>query len=140
MRTLAEEHGLDFVNLKEVVIPPSVVELVPESVARENAILPMSESDGVLKVIVSDPGDLDTFDKLRFILNCTVEIALAPRNSIVEAINKYYGQMDDQSADSMLQEFTDTAIDFTETEQESSGADEVVDETSADRATRATRD
>jgi type IV pilus assembly protein PilB len=40
--------------------------------------------------------------------------------------------MEDQSADSMLQEFTDTAIDFTETEQESQGsAEEVVDETSA---------
>jgi type IV pilus assembly protein PilB len=31
----------------------------------------------------------------------------------------------------MLQEFTDTAIDFTETEQESQSTDEVVDETSA---------
>ena len=39
--------------------------------------------------------------------------------------------MEDQSADSMLQEFTDTAIDFTETEQESQGGEEVIDETSA---------
>ncbi len=39
--------------------------------------------------------------------------------------------MEDQSADSMLQEFTDTAIDFTETEQESRGGEEVIDETSA---------
>ena len=36
MRAMAEQHGLDYVNLSEVVIPPSVVELVPESVAREN--------------------------------------------------------------------------------------------------------
>jgi len=131
MRAIAKEHGLDFVDLNEVVIPPSIVELVPESVARENAILPMAEEDGALKVIVSDPLDLDTFEKLRFILNRKVEIALAPRESILEAINRHYGQMEDQSADSMLQEFTDTAIDFTETEQESQGSDEVIDETSA---------
>ncbi len=132
MRAMAQEHGLDYIDLKEVVIPPSVIELVPESVARENVILPVDESDGVLKVIVSDPLDLDTFDKLRFILNRKVEIALSPKESIVESINRYYGQMDDQSADSMLQEFTDTAIDFTETETESSASkDEVVDETSA---------
>ena len=37
MRAMAKEHGLDFVDLNEVVIPPSIVELVPESVARENA-------------------------------------------------------------------------------------------------------
>ena len=69
-------------------------------------------------MIVSDPLDLDTFEKLRFILNRKVEIALAPRENILEAINRHYGQIEGQSADSMLQEFTDTAIDFTETEQE----------------------
>ena len=37
---------------------------------------------------------------------------------ILEAINRYYGQIEGESADSMLQEFTDTAIDFTETEEE----------------------
>ena len=82
-------------------------------------------------MIVSDPSDLDTFEKLRFILNRKVDIALAPRESILEAINRHYGQMEDQSADSMLQEFTDTAIDFTETEQESASSDEIVDENSA---------
>jgi type IV pilus assembly protein PilB len=132
MRAVAEEHGLDFIDLHEVAIPPSVVELVPESVARENAILPMAElDDGALRVIVSDPNDLDTFDKLRFILNRKVEIALAPRENILESINRHYGQMEDQSADSMLQEFTDTAIDFTETEQESHSGEEVIDDTSA---------
>jgi type IV pilus assembly protein PilB len=131
MRAIAKEHGLDFIDLNEVVIPPSIVELVPESVARENAVLPMAEEDGGLKVIVSDPLDLDTFEKLRFILNRKVDIALAPRESILDAINRHYGQMEDQSADSMLQEFTDTAIDFTETEQESQGGEELIDETSA---------
>jgi type IV pilus assembly protein PilB len=132
MRALAQEHGLDFVNLKEVVIPPSIVELVPESVARENAILPMSEDDGSLKVIVSDPLDYDTREKLRFILNRNVEIALAPRESILEAINQHYGATDGESADSMLQEFTDTAIDFTETaEEQVTGGDELIDESSA---------
>src|SRR5205085_10199886 len=101
MRALAQEHGLEYINLNEVVIPPSIVELVPESVARENAILPMAEEDDALRVIVSDPLDLDTFENLRFILNRKVEIALAPRENILEAINKHYGQIEDQSADSM---------------------------------------
>src|SRR3954468_13098989 len=130
-QALADMHGYEFVDLRDVPIPPSIVELVPESVARENAILPMAEEDGALKVIVSDPLDLDTFEKLRFILNRKVDIALAPRENILEAINRHYGQIEDQSADSMLQEFTDTAIDFTETEQESQGGEEVIDETSA---------
>lgn len=131
MLAIAEDHGLEFVDLSQVVIPPSIVELVPESVARENGILPLSENDGTLVVIVSDPLDLDTFEKLRFILNRNVEIALAPKESILDAINRHYGQVDGESADSMLQEFTDTAIDFTETEDDSRDVEEEIDETSA---------
>ena len=37
MRAKAQQHGMEYVDLTEVVIPPAVVELVPESVARENA-------------------------------------------------------------------------------------------------------
>ena len=84
--------------------------------------------------MVSDPFDYETFEKLQFILNRKVNIALATRESIFEAINRNYGQMGDESADSMLQEFTDTAIDFTETEDDGSGeggGGDDVDETSA---------
>ncbi|EAQ80007.1 GspE/PulE family protein [Blastopirellula marina] len=118
MKALALEHGLEYIDLDSVLINPSAVELVPESVARENVIMPMSEEDGALRVICSNPFDLEAFDKLRFILNRKVEIALAPRENILESINRYYGQQEGESADTMLQEFTDTAIDFTDTMQE----------------------
>ncbi|MGQ9576014.1 MAG: GspE/PulE family protein [Thermoguttaceae bacterium] len=131
MRAMAEQYGLDYVDLNEVVIPPSVVELVPESLARENVILPLAEEDGMLKIIASDPDDYDTIEKLRFILNRRIETALAPREAILEAINRYYGQTVGESADSMLQEFTDTAIDFTATDEEARATEEVIDETSA---------
>jgi type IV pilus assembly protein PilB len=131
IRAMAEQHGLDYVNLSEVDIPPSVVELVPESVARENAVIPLAKSDEALTVIVSDPDDYETIEKLRFILNLPIEVALAPRDAILEAINRHYGQTVGESADSMLQEFTDTAIDFTETVEDHGKRDEDVDETSA---------
>lgn len=116
MQAIAEHHGLQSVNLTEVTIPPSVIELVPESVARENVILPLAQENGTLKVIMSDPMDIDTIQKLQFILNKDIQPVLAPREQIIEAINRYYGQSETESVDSMLQEFTDTAIDTTETE------------------------
>jgi type IV pilus assembly protein PilB len=61
-----------------------------------------------------DPNDFETVDKLRFILNREIEVVLAPKQSIVEAINHYYGgaSQETESVDSMLQEFTDTALDY----------------------------
>src|SRR5438067_7792653 len=116
MSAIAEHHGLQFVDLTEVTIPPAVIELVPESVARENVVLPMSQDNGALKIIMSDPSDFDTLQKLQFILNKDIQPVLAPREQIIEAINRHYGQTETESVDSMLAEFTDTAIDFTETE------------------------
>ncbi|MEZ6103195.1 MAG: GspE/PulE family protein [Pirellulaceae bacterium] len=132
IRAQAEQHGHEYIDPLEYNIPPSVIELVPESVARENVLLPYAEDDdGRLTIICSDANDFETFDKLRFILNRRIEVALAPRENILEAINKYYGQHEGESVDSMLQEFTDTAIDFTETEGESVSSDESVDDNSA---------
>lgn len=110
----AEQNGLDYVDLREIEIPPQVVELVPESLARENVVMPLAQEGGAIKVIMHDPMDFETLDKLRFVLNREISIALAPRESIVEAINRYYGSAtsESESVDSMLQEFTDTAIDY----------------------------
>ena len=126
MKVLAKAHRLKFVNLADISVPEEIVQLLPESVARENTIFPLSESGGTLRIATCDPTDMDAQEKLRFILNREVEMALAVREQIVESINRHYGLSDGESADSMLQEFTDTAIDFTETavEQQAAAAQE----------------
>ena len=112
----AEAYGYDFINLDGREISPSVIELVPESVARENMVIPLSIEDDSLLVAVSDPMAVEVLDKLRFILNRDIKVAIAPVDAIQTAINRHYGQSETESVDSMLQEFTETAIDFTETE------------------------
>jgi type IV pilus assembly protein PilB len=130
-RALAEFNKFEYVDLSSIKIPDEVIQLVPESVARENKVIPYEESENAIRVLVSDPFDIDTIANLRFILNRTVEVALAPKEHIQEAINRYYGQTEGESADSMLQEFTDTQIDFTETEQDKLTKDEQMDDDSA---------
>jgi type IV pilus assembly protein PilB len=130
VQAMAEHHKMKYVDLSAVKIPEHIVEMVPEAVARENSVIPLAEDDDVLTVVVCDPFDLETIEKLRFILNRRIETALAPREAIQGAINRHYGQIEGESADSMLQEFTDTAIDFTETSEDVTGG-EAVDENSA---------
>jgi len=130
-QAVAKFHKIPYVDLGKAQIDETVIELVPESVARENNVLPISEEDGALRVLISDPFDIETIEKLRFILNRKIETALAPKGAIMGAINKYYGQVEGESADSMLQEFTDTAIDFTETDADSVSSEEDVDDSSA---------
>lgn len=132
MKSIAAGSGMEYVNLKKVEIPTTAVELMPESTARENTVLPLEMDGDTLKVVMSEPGDVETVDNLKFILNRNVKVVLATRSSIISAISNIYGQIEGESADSMLQEFTDTKIDFTETvDDENAADDEDSDENSA---------
>ncbi len=126
-RLKAAQYGFEFINLDETEIPSSVIQLVTESVARENAVIPIAFDDDQLKVAVVDPMNFEVMEKLRFLLNRDVKPVMAPKDSILSAINRHYGQTETESVDSMLMEFTETAIDFTETdlkEAQSAAADE----------------
>jgi type IV pilus assembly protein PilB len=120
MNAIAEHHGMQFVDLTELEIPKAIIELVPESVARENVVVPLSLEGNTLKIITADPANYDTIQKLQFILNKDIVPVLAVQEQITEAINRNYGQTETESVDSMLVEFTDTAIEFTQTESLSS--------------------
>ncbi|HEY3963660.1 MAG TPA: ATPase, T2SS/T4P/T4SS family [Planctomycetaceae bacterium] len=125
----AKQFGMDYVDVSSVQIPSAVIQLVPESVARENLVIPLSLDDaGTLTVAMHDPQRFDVVDKLRFIINKEIKVVVAPKEVIQQSINRHYGQSETESVDSMIAEFTETAIDFTETELASSAS---VDDDSA---------
>jgi type IV pilus assembly protein PilB len=111
-RAQAAQFGYEFVNLDGKEIPPSVIQLIPESVARENIVFPLSLDGEALLVAVSDPMAYDVLDKLRFILNKDIRVAMSPKEMIQAAINRHYGQSETESVDTMLAEFTETSIEW----------------------------
>jgi len=123
MEALAEFHGLQFVDLSGADIPKAIIELMPESVAREHVVLPYELNGGMLKVIMSDPTNYETVQKLQFILNKDIQPVLAVGEQIQEGINKNYGQSETESMDSMIAEFTGTQIDSTQIESQGNLAD-----------------
>ncbi|MEX0717563.1 MAG: ATPase, T2SS/T4P/T4SS family [Planctomycetaceae bacterium] len=118
---VAAQFGYEYINLDGQEIPQPVIELVTESVARENVVIPLSVDGNKLVVAISDPMAFEVLDKLRFILNREIDVVVASRQAIQQAINRHYGQSETESVDSMLLEFTETAIDFTETEATQTG-------------------
>jgi len=81
-------------------IPKSVIELVPESVARENVILPLSLEGNQLKIITptrrtTRPSKSSSSSSIR------TSSPSSPFRTIQEAINRNYGQTETESVDSM---------------------------------------
>jgi len=79
---LAKQFGFEFVDLDKVDIPDDVTRLVPEDIIKKHRIIPLSQDNGELRVIIKDPMDLDTLDLLRFRLNMELRCCLASPTKI----------------------------------------------------------
>ena len=66
MKALATQFDLEYVDLDKNVGITSVLERIPAELIARHKILPLSEENGRLKVIISDPLDLELLDMLRF--------------------------------------------------------------------------
>src|SRR5262249_6159671 len=103
----AKQFGYDFVDVSTIQIPASVIQMVPESVARENLVGRLSlEGGGALTAAIHDPKKYELLDRLRFIITRDIRVAAAPKDVIRGAINRHYGQSETESVDSMIAEFT----------------------------------
>src|SRR5437667_126313 len=65
MSSIAEFHNMQFVDLKGITIPSSVVEMVPESVARENHVIPPRRLLAPLTSRIKIMGSIDISEKRR---------------------------------------------------------------------------
>jgi hypothetical protein len=110
-KALAAVHRVEFIDLANVTIAQGVIDQMPESVARENIVLLLASQGDTFTIAVSDCTDFEMIEKLRFILNKDIRPVVSPRQQIIDAINRHYGQSETESVDSLLAEFTDTALD-----------------------------
>lgn len=99
-------------NLTWANVPPEVVELVPETVARENVVMPLGFDGETITLAAADPDDIALADKVRFLTGKNVRLVKAPRETIMQAIDRHYGHTESESVASLLREFTDTAVDW----------------------------
>jgi general secretion pathway protein E len=96
VRALAAEAGMDVLtSIKHDDIPPELIDQVPITFARQHRILPLSETDGVVRVAVADPLDPCPLDDLRVLLGKRVEAVAVPGDRIEDAINRVYERKDE---------------------------------------------
>jgi len=98
-KALAKQFGLKYVNLDRITIPPEALKLIPEDTIRKHNVLPLGMNNGRLKLIISDPSDLDTMDAIRFRLNTELDCYLASpskiRKYIEESLDNAQGEEDE---------------------------------------------
>jgi type IV pilus assembly protein PilB len=90
---LADMHGLMVVDLDSQIIDPTVSRRIPQSIAVQNTVLPLTAHDDVLRVAVADPVDVVALDDLRMRAGqLRLEVVVAPEAQLREKIAEIFSQ------------------------------------------------
>src|SRR5918998_6631643 len=90
LRCLADQWGVEFVDLETFPVDPDVVKLVGQEICRRYKAFPLSRSHGKIVVAMKEPNDIYAIDALRLIMGADVEPVLAEEEDILVAISRYF--------------------------------------------------
>lgn len=91
LKILAEQHGLEFVRLRDAAVDRPVVKSVSAKLASHYVIMPVRLKSNVLTIAVANPLDTSAVEDIETNLGLRVERVLACRDDILAALTKYYG-------------------------------------------------
>ncbi|MDH4159089.1 MAG: ATPase, T2SS/T4P/T4SS family [Actinomycetota bacterium] len=126
MAALAEQIGMEFVDLGEFPVDGSVIARVPGVLCRKHSVVPLRIENGVLLLAMADPANIFAVDDVRTTLReqgmvVDVKTAVATKADVVAAIDRYY-RNDDQLDD--LQ----TALEAEDDDEDLASLREVVED------------
>lgn len=89
-KALARQLKLPMIGLKELEIPQEVTSLVPVAIAKTHLLIPVKVSEGKLLVAMANPLDTHAIQLLRMVTRMKIEVAVAPREEILETFVRVY--------------------------------------------------
>ena len=92
---LAKQLDLELVDLSTFRIDRAATETIGPSICRRHVLLPVAIRDGRLVVAMADPGDLMALDDVRLASGLPTVAAVAARDQILLAIDRYAGRDSD---------------------------------------------
>jgi type IV pilus assembly protein PilB len=91
---LAEQLGLPSVALREFLLDPQALALVPESLARRLAVLPLFRVRDRLTVATANPANVAALDEVARAARCALDLVLAEPDEIAAALDGAYPPAD----------------------------------------------
>ena len=89
VRALAQQVGMDFVELADYPVDRAAVSLVPEAMCRRHTVLPVTIDGDLLKVAMSNPANVVALDDIRAVTKMHVVPVVATHDDVLTAIDRY---------------------------------------------------
>lgn len=88
VKVLAKNIGIEFTDLDDQAVDPAAAALIPESLARRYAALPIGFQDDKLVVAMADPANVLAIDDIRAISGREVILKVATRSDVEAAVSR----------------------------------------------------
>jgi general secretion pathway protein E/type IV pilus assembly protein PilB len=88
---LADEFGLELIDLSHAKITPDVLQAMPQKLVHRKNLMPVARNNGTLVVATGDPFDAYALDELQTLTGLHVMPVLAPPREITRLIKQYFG-------------------------------------------------
>jgi type IV pilus assembly protein PilB len=83
---LSAQYRVPSVKISKIEVNPSVVKLIPSSVAKKHYIIPTNRVGTKLTLAMLDPSNIPVIDEVKFITGFRVEPVVASETEIIDAI------------------------------------------------------
>ncbi len=81
--------GIPFVNLEKEEIPKSILEIIPEPIAKKNNIIAFQKSGNELRIAMLDPDDIQTIDFIKKKTGLKISPCFTSKSGIETALKQY---------------------------------------------------
>ena len=94
---LVKELNIPSINLAKYKISPDLKLLIPDRVARQYRVIPISSLGNTITVATADPFNIFTIDDLKSLTGMDIDLTIATESEIMQAIDQFYGGIDKSS-------------------------------------------
>jgi len=91
MPALADEYGLEFIDLANTQIDPAALAGIPQKLVYRKNLMPLSRENGTLVVATADPFDTYALDELQTVTGLSVQPVLGAPREIARLLKTYFG-------------------------------------------------
>ena len=114
-KALASQFDMEYRDLELNPLDTSSLSLIPEDIIRRHFVLPVERQDSLLRVLITDPLDLETLDSLRFRLNVDLECSLAALSKVKAVVKAHFEGQEKDGLDSTIADLTQMGTQMSET-------------------------
>jgi len=113
-KAIAKQFDLQYIDLDKTTIPQDAAKLIPQELMKRHNVLPLGMNNGKLKVVISDPLDLEMMDAIRFRLNTELDCSVANPTKIRSYIQDSFDQATKEESDRLRHSIDATAAELAE--------------------------